>query len=72
MHKVILIEDDFHIGQLMKENINKMTAYQCDHIFSNPIDFFNNPIQATIYLLDIISRFKNYYQFYKRRFRYHI
>jgi DNA-binding NarL/FixJ family response regulator len=54
MHKVIIIEDDFHIGQLMKGKINEMNAYQCDHIFSNPVDFFNQPIQASIYLLDIV------------------
>jgi DNA-binding NarL/FixJ family response regulator len=50
----VILEDDFHIGQLMKEKINELSTYRCEHVFTNPIEFFNKPQPANIYLLDII------------------
>jgi DNA-binding NarL/FixJ family response regulator len=54
MKQIIIIEDDIHLAKLMQENINTMENLQCQHIFTNPIDFFNNPVEATVYLLDIV------------------
>lgn len=54
MKNVIIFEDDFRIAALLKEKINELADYQCEAIFSNPIEFFENPIPANIYLLDII------------------
>lgn len=51
---IIIIEDDIHLAQLMQENINANETLECKHIFLNPIDFLNNPIEADIYLLDIV------------------
>lgn len=52
--KVIIIEDDFHLAQLMKEHINEMDDFECQLIFSNPVEYLNNPIEAEIFLLDIM------------------
>ncbi len=54
MKKIIIIEDDIHLAQLMQENINAIETLECKHVFLNPIDFLNNPIEADIYLLDIV------------------
>ena len=54
MKNVIILEDDFHMAQLMKEKINELPYYQCDSIYSNPIDFFEKPNAAAIFLLDIV------------------
>jgi DNA-binding NarL/FixJ family response regulator len=54
MKNVIILEDDFHMAQLMKEKINELPNYQCDSIYSNPIDFFEKPNAAAIFLLDIV------------------
>lgn len=54
MKNIIILEDDFRIAQLMKEKIDELTDYHCDAIYTNPIDFFNNPKSAMIYLVDII------------------
>ena len=47
MKHIIIFEDDIHLANLIKSKINAIE-------FSNPIDFFKNPIEADIYLLDII------------------
>ena len=54
MKKIIIIEDDIHLAQLMQENINAIETLECAHIFLNPVEFLNNPIEADIYLLDIV------------------
>jgi DNA-binding NarL/FixJ family response regulator len=54
MKKIIIIEDDIHLAQLMQENINAIDSLECKHIFLNPIAFLNNPVEADIYLLDIV------------------
>lgn len=54
MKKVILIEDDYPMAELMQQSINELENYSCDHIFSNPLDFIDSPLEADIYLLDIM------------------
>jgi DNA-binding NarL/FixJ family response regulator len=54
MKKIIIIEDDIHLAKLMQENINRNETVQCQHIFSNPVEFFRNPVEADVYLLDIV------------------
>jgi DNA-binding NarL/FixJ family response regulator len=54
MKNIIILEDDFHIAQLMKEKINELADYHCEAIYANPIDFFENPKPAMIFLVDII------------------
>ena len=54
MKHIIIFEDDIHLANLIKSKINAIELIKCEYIFSNPIDFFKNPIEADIYLLDII------------------
>jgi DNA-binding NarL/FixJ family response regulator len=54
MKQVIIIEDDIHLAHLMQDSVNQMEDIECEHIFTNPITYFKNPIQADIYLLDIV------------------
>ena len=51
---VLIIEDDFSLAHLMKENINKLENYTCNSIYVNPLEFFANPVQVDIILLDIM------------------
>lgn len=54
MKHIIIFEDDIHLANLIKLKINAIELIKCEYIFSNPINFFKNPIEADIYLLDII------------------
>jgi DNA-binding NarL/FixJ family response regulator len=54
MKKVILIEDDYPMAELMQQSINELENYSCDYIFSNPLHFLASPVEADIYLLDIM------------------
>jgi DNA-binding NarL/FixJ family response regulator len=54
MKKIIIIEDDIHLACLMQEDINANKNLDCQHVFTNPVEFLNNPEEADIYLLDII------------------
>ena len=54
MKQIIIIEDDIHLACLMQENINTNKNLNCQYIFTNPLEFLNNPVEADIYLLDII------------------
>jgi DNA-binding NarL/FixJ family response regulator len=54
MKNIVIFEDDIHLAKLIQEKINAIQLIKCEYIFSNPMDFFKNPIEADIYLLDII------------------
>jgi len=51
---IIIIEDDIHLARLMQESLNEIENMSCKQIFTNPLDFLNNPVEANIYLLDIV------------------
>jgi DNA-binding NarL/FixJ family response regulator len=51
---IIIIEDDIHLARLMQESVNEIENMSCKQIFTNPLDFLNNPVEADIYLLDIV------------------
>jgi DNA-binding NarL/FixJ family response regulator len=38
----------------MQESVNEIENMSCKQIFTNPLDFLNNPVEADIYLLDIV------------------
>jgi DNA-binding NarL/FixJ family response regulator len=59
MKQIIIIDDDIHLARLMQDNINVHDFVRCDYIFTNPLDFLSNPIEADIYLLDIVMAGKN-------------
>lgn len=52
--KIIIIDDDFTLGEFMQEKINEIENYSCDLIFSDPLTFINKPIEADIYILDVV------------------
>ncbi len=54
MKQIIILDDDIHLAQLMQENINAFDQVQCQYIYTNPLDFLNDPIQADVYLLDVV------------------
>ena len=54
MKQIIIIEDDIHLAHEMQENINSIENMHCRHVFINPIDYLENPIEADIFLLDIV------------------
>lgn len=59
MKKIILIEDDYPMAELMKNSINELEDYSCDFIFSNPFDFLESPVEGDIFLLDIMMQEMN-------------
>jgi DNA-binding NarL/FixJ family response regulator len=54
MKQIVIIEDDIHLAHLMQESINAIEHLRCTHVFMNPVVFLENPIEADIYLLDIV------------------
>lgn len=54
MKQIVIIEDDIHLAHLMQENINAIEHMSCTHVFINPVVFLETPIEADIYLLDIV------------------
>jgi len=54
MKQIVIIEDDIHLAHLMQDNINAIEHMHCTHVFINPVLFLENPIEADIYLLDIV------------------
>jgi DNA-binding NarL/FixJ family response regulator len=59
MKKIILIEDDYPMAELMQNSINELEDYSCDFIFSNPLDFLESPVEGDIFLLDIMMQEMN-------------
>ena len=54
MKQIIIIEDDIHLAHEMQDNINTIENMHCRHVFINPFDFLENPIEGDIFLLDIV------------------
>ena len=54
MKHIIIIEDDIHLARLMQESMNEIENISCKLIFTNPLEFLLNPVEADIYLLDIL------------------
>lgn len=53
-NKIIIIDDDHAIAEYMQEKINELKNYSCELIYTNPLLFIKDPIEADIYLLDIV------------------
>ena len=54
MKQVMIFEDDIHLAKMMQESINKLNEINCLHVFTSTIEFFEKPIEADVYLLDIV------------------
>jgi DNA-binding NarL/FixJ family response regulator len=54
MKHVIIIEDDTQLSELMKELINDLEGFSCELTFENPVAYLNAPVEADIFLLDVL------------------
>jgi DNA-binding NarL/FixJ family response regulator len=54
MKQIIIIEDDIHLANLMQESINNLENLNCEFIYTNPVEYLTDPIEADIFLLDIV------------------
>jgi DNA-binding NarL/FixJ family response regulator len=54
MKQIIIIEDDIHLAHLMQESINLIENLNCEFIYTNPVEYLSDPIEADIFLLDIV------------------
>lgn len=56
MKNIVIIEDDTAMAQSMQSIINTLKNYRCCQVYNNPINFIKSPVEADIYLLDIIMQ----------------
>lgn len=50
---VIILDDDFAVGQYMQSAINRIAGFSCEHIFRNPLPLLNENYPVDIVLLDV-------------------
>lgn len=53
-HDVIILEDDLVLASILKERVNGIEGFKCEHVFSNPVDFLTVQIPVDIILLDVV------------------
>lgn len=54
LEQVVIIEDDHILGEILKERVNSIPGFQCQHIFAGPLKFLTRKPEAHIILLDIV------------------
>ena len=52
-HLVVILDDDFAVGQFLKNAVNKISGFSCEHIFRNPLPLLNENHPVDIILLDV-------------------
>ena len=53
MNQVVILEDDLQLGIMLKEMVNEVPGFRCDHVFANPIVFLQDTYPVDIILLDV-------------------
>ncbi len=53
-YKVVIIEDDRIISELLKNKINELASFSVVNTYENPVDFLTDNIKFDIILLDIV------------------
>ncbi len=53
-YKVVVIEDDRIISELLKNKINELASFSVVSTYENPVDFLTDNIKFDIILLDIV------------------
>ena len=53
-YKVVVIEDDRIISELLKNKINELASFSVVNTYENPVDFLTDNIKFDIILLDIV------------------
>lgn len=54
MKKVVIIEDDIFLAQLMQGHINALPGFECEYLFGDPTEFLASNVHPEVILLDII------------------
>jgi DNA-binding NarL/FixJ family response regulator len=52
--RVVIVEDDFIIGEILKNTINSFNGFECQFVYEDPIQFLEKNTKADILLLDIV------------------
>jgi DNA-binding NarL/FixJ family response regulator len=55
MKRVVIIEDDHTLAELLQMNVNSIPNHMCTSLFENPLDFLTANIHCDIILLDLIT-----------------
>jgi DNA-binding NarL/FixJ family response regulator len=55
MKRVVIIEDDHSLAELLQMNVNSIPYHMCSSIFENPLDFLTENVFCDIILLDLIT-----------------
>lgn len=55
MKRVVIIEDDHSLAELLQMNVNSIPNHMCSATFENPLDFLIENIYCDIILLDLIT-----------------
>jgi DNA-binding NarL/FixJ family response regulator len=55
MKRVVIIEDDHSLAELLQMNVNSIPNHMCSATFENPLDFLTENIYCDIILLDLIT-----------------
>jgi len=53
MHLVVILEDDLKLGILLKEMVNGVPGFKCEHVFRNPLQLLKGNYPVDIILLDV-------------------
>jgi DNA-binding NarL/FixJ family response regulator len=55
MKRVVIIEDDHSLAELLQMNVNSIPNHMCSATFENPLDFLTENVYCDIILLDLIT-----------------
>lgn len=55
MKRVVIIEDDHSLAELLQMNVNSIPNHMCSATFENPLDFLIENVYCDIILLDLIT-----------------
>lgn len=55
MKRVVIIEDDHSLAELLQMNVNSIPNHMCSALYENPLDFLTENVYCDIILLDLIT-----------------
>ena len=53
-NKVVVLEDDHILSEMIQKRVNDIEGFECTHTFENPVEFLKSNVDAEIILLDIV------------------
>lgn len=54
IQQVVIVEDDHILGEMLRERVNAISGFHCQHVFEGPLSFLVRKPEAHILLLDIV------------------